>query len=71
MKQTPHPDILDNLARCLAWTSYEDVMSLDDVRLFINSIALEEPDPIVACLLYQKYCESVNEAAMALAKNLR
>lgn len=68
MKQNPQPEIIDNLVRCLSWTCDDKLVTPDDVSQFIRSIAIDEPDPILASILYQKYCEAVNEAALALTK---
>jgi hypothetical protein len=70
MKQIPQPEIIDCLARCLAWSHYEKPMTLDDIRAFICSLAIEEPDPKLAIILYKKYRQAINETARALAKKI-
>jgi hypothetical protein len=71
MEQQPNAEILNNLARCLAWTYDEKVMTLADAQDFIKSIAIEKPNSAIAKDLYRKYCVSIDSAALLLSRKIR
>ena len=74
MKKDPgkesKPESTDGLLRLIAWYYSSNNVTLEQVRAFMVSIDIKDPDPDYVLELYRRYCDSVHDTGIALAKKI-
>jgi hypothetical protein len=64
------PESLDGLLRLIAWYYSSNDVTLDQVKEFMTSIDIKDPDPDYVLELYRRYCDSVHDTGIAMAKKI-
>jgi hypothetical protein len=70
INKTWKPESLDGLLRLIAWYYSSNDVTLDQVKEFMQSIDIEDPDPDYVLELYRRYCDAVHDTGIAMAKKM-
>jgi hypothetical protein len=70
LNKAAKPDSIDGLLRLIAWYYSSNDVTLDQVREFMVSIDIQDPDPDYVLELYRRYTDSVHDTGIAMAKKI-